>query len=894
MMLVNFTLNNDINTQLNALTTKLKTINKSKNKVYVDSNLLKLESDLKALQKNIDNFKHTKITLDTSEFKKEMKALNSEATKTLKGITENKHKIEFDTSGAKALSGDVMEISKAFDKLNNSMNSLTRLNDGITKVTEGFDKMISGAKQLGMYAGLLSGKALHESIPDEKYFARFNSLALKSKDELKEFTDLFRQYGKEVGMSAGEVADMATEYISAGGEASLGKVKGFLSSTLQAVTAGFVSDASTYSKTIKVIANNMGLDTAEAYKAINDNIVTIQNRGIITAEQYGQYAISAIPSAFASGMNFGDFNALIAVASKKMGHPSRTMTGMRQFISDLSGATSSAKQYAKELGVELDSRALREKGTLKYFQDLKQAILDSGDVIDGVSIKKLFGNTNSKAFVESILQDLEMLENELEVFKKTDTLTGMYEAVIESPMKQFQTASQTLSDSFSKLGSSLMPIFAEMMNSIAGVMEQFNAWIEQHPILFEWLVKITMALLALATVGLVVKSLTFMLGGAWEMASGAVELFKLGVDKLRIAGLLPLVGSMFKVIAVVGLFAYAWWFAKTNFGNAGDGIMAMGKALFSGLLTGIELVLFGIEALVQGLAFCMQQFSPFTQGVRALGELVGNETMANFKNPFALITEEVAKGIGSARASVGKYNDQLANEVKEAITTEDGKIKWNPFGEGGFIKLPKPGEPEETIKDYLEGVSGDIDWQDLVPELGEILPNGAGDIGDLGAGGINKVKEAVDEYAEAMKKLNDETKKWVDKFEDNIKMFDKVGKKVVNSSSLLKNAKDRATQMQELRVVKEQLGNKGLSDSVMAKISEMGVDKLAELKALNRMSATDLKQWDNYTTSTVDNSKAMAQQTITNIYVNAESNVADFKKIADNIYKELKRRNVKI
>lgn len=921
--IINFTLNKSIFNDLNRLNNNITNLNTKKVNIGVDRT--KVTSELAVINNTTLGLTNKqfliKLLLNSSVFTQLLTLRNQLTTfsnrqypinlnpnttvykqkmgqvKQITGQTFSYIDVEFREVGDEATTagnkvGNV--FTRAFEKIKTSLSGLTSkvhnikvaltgseaVMNNLNKIKNGINQMGTGIRQLGMYSAMLFTPAIREAEKDEKYFAKFNTLALKTEGELKKYVNLFKKYGKEIGAEAGQVANMAAEYLSAGGTNSYESIKGFLTSTLATAKVGYVQDWGEYARTVKVIANNLGVDSAEAYKAINDNIITIQNRGVITADQYGQYATSAYPLLHSVGMEFSEFNALLSLASIKMANPSTTMTGLRQFASDISGPTKSAKEEAKRLGVEIDARAFRKKGALKYFQDIKKAIEATGDVVDSVSIDRLFGNTRSKTFVNAILQDLDQLDTELKAFKKGDTLDTMLDNYLDSPISKLERAKETLRSGFSSLGSNLIPVFAEIMTSIAGVMEKVTAWIEQHPVLFQNLVKLGAILLGLATVGLVVKSVFLILGGAWQVVSGVAGLFMGVIKKVRTMGLIPFMGSMLKWIAIIGAVVYALWFLHHNFGSVWNGIGAVFKTIAGGLLTGIELILGALELLIQGLAFTMQKFDPFTQGVRAIGNLVGNDTMANFKNPFALLTQGLAEGIGSAKNAVGGLANKLQKEVKDAIVTSDKKLDFNPFENIGWKWPDNLGdEAEQSLQSMLGDINPELDWGDLVPDLGD---------------GIGDLEDASDKYKKAMETLRDETKKWIEDFENSIKMFEKVNKKVVNSASLLKNAKDRATQMEELRIVKEQLQNRGLDEHVMTEISKMGVDKLAELKALNRMSDTDLKQWNNYTTSTRDDSMAMAQQTVTNIYVTAGSDEINAKKIANEIYKELKRKGVKI
>lgn len=872
-------------TQLGTLERKLNNISTPKSSINIKNNFNQIGTTIQQLKDKLINLVNTPLKINISNAITSFNSLKLKA-KDMFNTINNPIMTGFNNAMSRIKSG----LTALTNKVHNIKVAITgneQVMANLNKIKTGLNQMGTGIRQLSMYSAMLFTPAMQQAKTDESAFAKFNTIAQKSTKELKGYVNMFKSYGNEMGVVTSQVANMGYEYLSGGGSKTKEGVSGFLSSTLAAAKVGYVEDYGEYAKTIKVISNNLKLDTAEGYKAINNAVLTLQNRGYFTADEYGKFAMSAYPQLHATGIKFNEFNALASVASLNMGDPANLMTGLKQFSVNISKLTPEVKKQAEAWGVEIDSRAFRRKGALKYFQDIKKAIEDAGQPVDGQSISKLFKNSKSIAFVNAIMQDLGKLETELKGFEDNSTLDNMLDSYMNSPIAKIEQAQETLRSSFSSLGSSLLPVFAEIMTAIAGVMEKVTAWIEQHPVLFEKLIKLGAILIGLATIGLVLKSVFMILGGAWQVVSGVAGLFMLILKKVMTMGLIPFMVAMFKWIAIIGAVVYALWFLHHNFGSVWNGIGAVFKTIAGGLLTGIELILGALELLVQALAFAMQKFDPFTQGVRAIGSLVGNDTMANFKNPFALLTQGLAEGIGGAKNAVGGLADKLQAEVQDSIVTIDGKLEFNPFANMGWKWPENAGaEAEQSIQDMLDSIGGDVDWGDLMPDLG--------DIGDIGTDGIDKIKDAVDEYTEAMEKLSDETKKWVEDFEDNIKMFDKVSKKVVNSSSLLKNAKDRATQMEELRIVKEQLQNKGLDKDVMAEISQMGVDKIAELKALNRMSNEDLKQWNNYTTSTRDDSMAMAQQTVTNIYITTDSNVADYKKIADNIYKELKRKGVKI
>lgn len=112
----------------------------------------------------------------------------------------------------------------------------------------------------------------------------------------------------------------------------------------------------------------------------------------------------------------------------------------------------------------------------------------------------------------------------------------------------------------------------------------------------------------------------------------------------------------------------------------------------------------------------------------------------------------------------------------------------------------------------------------------------------------DKEKEINDKLREDIDELNDDyneqLKSRTDALYDAYDLFDEVEKKEeVSASDLMKNLQDQVNEFDEWRDAMDQLSARGLNEDLIDELQEMGPSAVAEIKALNTMSDSQLAQY---------------------------------------------------
>ena len=112
----------------------------------------------------------------------------------------------------------------------------------------------------------------------------------------------------------------------------------------------------------------------------------------------------------------------------------------------------------------------------------------------------------------------------------------------------------------------------------------------------------------------------------------------------------------------------------------------------------------------------------------------------------------------------------------------------------------------------------------------------------------DKEKEINDKLLEDIEELDNEYKDSVKSRADELysaySLFDSIEKKEeVSGSELMKNLQDQVAEFDEWRDAMDQLSARGLNDDLIDELQDMGPSAIAEIKALNSMSDSQLEQY---------------------------------------------------
>ena len=156
--------------------------------------------------------------------------------------------------------------------------------------------------------------------------------------------------------------------------------------------------------------------------------------------------------------------------------------------------------------------------------------------------------------------------------------------------------------------------------------------------------------------------------------------------------------------------------------------------------------------------------------------------------------------------------------------------------------------------------------------------------------------ELEEEYYEKTKEINDKLEEDIKSVDDTYKdalesrtkslynaynLFDEVtSKKEVDGADLVRNLQDQIKEFDEWKSILNSLSAKGVNEALIEEFQEMGPKSIAELKALNKLSDSQLSQYVNLWSEKYQSAKDQATKELENMRIETQSQIANLRKTA--------------
>ena len=162
---------------------------------------------------------------------------------------------------------------------------------------------------------------------------------------------------------------------------------------------GGMSDLNTVANATTSVLNAYGMSSDKASKLV-DGFIQTQNDGKIVVAQYAAQIGRVAPTAAAAGVSIDELNAAISAVTATGVPVESTFAGIRQVIAGVIKPTSEAATKAKELGIEFNTAAIKQKGFAGF---LEEVIDKTGG--SEVEISKLFGSVEALTAIMPLVND---------------------------------------------------------------------------------------------------------------------------------------------------------------------------------------------------------------------------------------------------------------------------------------------------------------------------------------------------------------------------------------------------------------------------------------------------------------------------------------------------------
>lgn len=347
--------------------------------------------------------------------------------------------------------------------------------------------------------------------------------------------------------------------------------------------------------------------------------------------------------ALSTGLNAEEVAALSAAFRAAAPSAEIAATGMKNFINALTkgeAATDAQEQVYAAIG--LDPVAISErmvtdaKGTINMVLEGIRALPAAQQ---NAATGMLFGE-EGKAAITPLVQSADILSGAFDLVADRTGFAGSmlaeYEVRAGTTANNQQLLLNTMNALAVTIGTTVLPAFNDLLNTIMPLVSQITDWAAANPELVSTILKVTAGLVALKVAATLLSwpvvlarlalGRTAQVAGFATMAVGKLAtVIKLGavigfhVLRIALGGVLTILGGLAKaalahpVIALVAAVAGAAWLIYDNWDQVMGWLMrkvdAVRAAFDEGLLSGVLQVL--------------AEFNPFTLMVEAAGGLLG-------------------------------------------------------------------------------------------------------------------------------------------------------------------------------------------------------------------------------------------------------------------------------
>ena len=186
------------------------------------------------------------------------------------------------------------------------------------------------SQSFGAIAGKLTelkGAAVGAFTDIAKAERKLSTISDQSKELIKNFGDLAA--ANKFQTTTAELAGASYEVLSAGFTKTADATK-ILDASTKGAVGGF-SDVTTISKATVSVLNAYGLSANEAASVV-DKLISVQQNGLITGDQYASQIARIAPTARAAGVSLDELNGAIATATASGVPVESTFSGLRTAI----------------------------------------------------------------------------------------------------------------------------------------------------------------------------------------------------------------------------------------------------------------------------------------------------------------------------------------------------------------------------------------------------------------------------------------------------------------------------------------------------------------------------------------------------------------------------------
>lgn len=341
--------------------------------------------------------------------------------------------------------GPIKRIASAIEsRLSKRMVGLAREAGKATKKLGGVIGKMAKIGGVAVVGGL--GVAIKKFGDFDLAVAKIGTLLPESRDAFRDFADTIQSDSVRFGQSSADVAESIFQAISAGVDPSVESIKSFNQVVGEAAAGGF-TDMTTVVDGLTTVLNTYGLETNKA-REVSDAFFVANRLGKTTFEELSAQVGTVVSTAKTLGVGYKELLSTTVSLTTGGKGTEKAMTGLRAVLSSIVKPSSDAKKAAKDLGLELSSVALKNKGLGPFLADLAKKtegnteaqIALFGNVKAFDAISRLASKGGLAKFNESLAGMKENSNATALAFGKTTKTVGFKTKQLSSLIGAFFTA----------------------------------------------------------------------------------------------------------------------------------------------------------------------------------------------------------------------------------------------------------------------------------------------------------------------------------------------------------------------------------------------------------------------------------------------------------------------
>jgi len=469
-----------------------------------------------------------------------------------------------------ATSSSNIKTGLAYIELTVENNAMVRgLKAAQAKLKAFSDSITATGKKLLLIGGLIAlpfAAGVNAYADFEKQMANVSTML----DEPAKYMDEYRKSIREMSIEFGEGTDTLSKGLYDILSASVDPAKALDVLAVAAKAAkGGMTDTGIAADSITTILNAFGL-SADHASDVSDLLFAVVKRGKTTFAELAPSIGLVATTAATAGVSFEEFGAAIATMTRHGVRTENAVTALNAIISTFLKPSDEAAKYARTLGFEMSSAALKSEGLAEIFEKIKKLSPDD--------IATLFPNVRAIRGILPALKNMEGFNYDMEVMRKRGGMAEVaYQKMAATLWESMARLKQAGIQVLTVIGEALGPMVKTKTDLFVAYLKQVIEWIKAHKEVIVTVTKIgaavtaagallvgfgtvlQVAAVAAGLLGGVLKTVLFVIVGGskilWLLMAPLV-LIKAGI--IALGGVLGalLTPVVLVKLAIVGIVAY--------------------------------------------------------------------------------------------------------------------------------------------------------------------------------------------------------------------------------------------------------------------------------------------------------------------------------------------------